>query len=181
MEGNAAPDVIRLPAAVACRALALFSVVGLALGADRDEVKEWLPDNDLWKELAPSEAGFVDTPAPSRKQVINAGWLSERLIVLALALRAIDHLPAANEQCHTAIFQGIFLPYTKVTVSEFVAGARLRDDADRDGRRNPDASLRGAGCETQQPPAAQTGRYGNHPGAPSRHQLDHRLRGSGMG
>ena len=75
-------DEIRAPAQVAYRALALFSVVGLALGADRSDIMEWLTENDLWSELAPSEAGFIDTPVPSRQQKIDAKWLSERLIVI---------------------------------------------------------------------------------------------------
>jgi len=51
------PDEVRSPDEVATRALALFSVIALAFGADRSEITGWLAGHDLWRELAPSEAG----------------------------------------------------------------------------------------------------------------------------
>jgi hypothetical protein len=123
-------DEIRAPAQVAYRALALFSVVGLALGADRSDIMEWLTEHDLWSELAPSEAGFIDTPVPSRKQKINAGWLSERLIVIIWALGALDGLPPPDEQCDTAVFEQFLPPFSTASVSDFVAAARLRSPSE---------------------------------------------------
>lgn len=126
MDHDQLADEIRSPAQVANRALALFSVVGLAMGADRSDIMEWLTEHDLWKELAPSEAGFIDTPAPSRKQKINAGWLSERLIVIMWALVALDGLPPPDEQCDTSVFRELLPPFSSASVSDFVATARLR-------------------------------------------------------
>jgi hypothetical protein len=120
------PDEIRSPTEAAYRALALFSVVGLALGAARSDIMTWLTEHELWKELAPSEVGFLDTPAPSRQQLVNASWLSERLIVILWALGMIDELPPPDEQCDTAAFQGILPPFAPLSVSEFVVSARLR-------------------------------------------------------
>ena len=122
------PDQVRTANEVARRALALFAVVGLALGAERSEVLDWLKENDLWAELTPMELGFVDTPNPSRKQIINASWFSERLIVLVWALGAVDRLPPADEQCDTSVFQDVLPPYADVGVPVFIARAKLRTD-----------------------------------------------------
>jgi hypothetical protein len=130
MDEDQPPDEIRCATDVARRSLALFSVVGLALGAERGAILAWLSENDLWKDLAPSEVGFIDTPSPSRKQIINSSWLSERLVVLLWALGTIDLLPPADEQCDTAVFQDLLPPFASMSVPEFIAGARLRPDVE---------------------------------------------------
>ena len=122
------PDVIRNAEETALRALALFAVVGLALGAERDAVLRWLEENRLWQELTPSEAGFIDTPAPSRQQRIDASWLSERLVMLLWALGKIEQLPSPDEQCDTSIFQDLLPPFADIDAKTFVAEACLRSD-----------------------------------------------------
>jgi Domain of unknown function (DUF4272) len=82
------PDVIRSPAEVARRALALFSIMGLAFGASKPEVIEWLGQTDLYSELAPSELRFIEAEAPLEKQIVDAGWLRTRV---QPSLRAVDH------------------------------------------------------------------------------------------
>jgi hypothetical protein len=122
------PDEIRSPDEVARRALALFAVVGLTLRAERRAVLDWLLENDLWKELSPRELGFVDTPAPSRQQIIDVTWQSERLMMLLWALGLVAEMPAADEQCDTSLFQDVLPPYADKSVAEFLAGARMRPD-----------------------------------------------------
>jgi hypothetical protein len=130
MDDDQSTDEVRSAEDVARRALALFSVVGLALGAERTLVLAWLSDNDLWGELSPSEAGFIDTPVLSKQQIIDGGWLSERLIMLLWALGAVDQLPAANEQCDTAVFQNLLPPFAPISVGHFVSKAELRSEAE---------------------------------------------------
>lgn len=126
MDEEPAADEIRSPTEVAYRALALFSVVGVALGADRAEIIDWLKQHDLWQKLAPSEVEFLDTSNPSQQQIINAGWLSERLIVIVWALGALDQLPPPDEQCDTAEFLTILPPFASTSIADFIASARLR-------------------------------------------------------
>ena len=123
-------DEIRSSNEVAYRALALFCVTGLAAGADRSEVTKWLSEHGLREKLAPSEIGFVDAPNPTRQQVVNASWLSERLTMIVWALGKLDRLPAPDEQCDTSIFQDILPPFAAVSVPEFIASARLRSPAE---------------------------------------------------
>jgi hypothetical protein len=130
MDDGQSTDEVRSAEDVSWRALALFSAVGLALGAERPAVLAWLLKNDLRAKLAPSEAAFIDTPAPSRKQTIHASWLSERLIMLLWSLGLVDQLPPADEQCDTIIFQKMLPPFASISVEEFVDAARLRPDAE---------------------------------------------------
>jgi len=123
-------DEIRSADEVAYRALVLFCITGLAAGADRSEITAWISEHSLWEKLAPSEVGFVDTPNPTRQQMINASWLSERLIMIAWALGTLDQLPAPDEQCDISIFQDILPPFAAVSVQEFIASARLRSSAE---------------------------------------------------
>jgi len=128
MDDGSPPDEVRTAKEVAIRSIALFAVIGLAFGAERPTVLDWLSENNLWSELAPSEAGFIDTPTPSQKQIVNSGWLSERLVVLLWALGAVKQLPPANEQCDTAVFQEILPPFAAVSVPQFISSAGLRSD-----------------------------------------------------
>jgi hypothetical protein len=121
-------DQIRDAADVARRALTLFSVWGLTAGAPRNTVLAWLEDNGLFRELTPSEAGFVDSVKPSQKQLINISWQAERLIVLLWALGHVERLPPADAQCDTSTFKEILPPFAGATVEAFVASARLRPD-----------------------------------------------------
>ncbi len=130
MDDEPIDDEIRSPIEVAYRALGLFSVVGLALGADRADIADWLTEHDLRQKLAPSEALFVDTLTPSKQQLVNAGWMSERLMMVLWALGMIDTLPAPHEQCDTAVFQEKLPPFALVSVSDFVAAAQLRSPSE---------------------------------------------------
>ncbi len=122
------PDRVRSATDVARRALALFGVVGLALGAPPDALRAWLDDNGLQAELTPRERGFVDAAEPPPRDRIDFSWQSERLLVLLWALGKVDALPPATEQCDTARFQDLLPPFADVGVADFVAQAKLRPD-----------------------------------------------------
>lgn len=128
MENDYPPDVVRSPSEVARRSLALFSIMGLAFGAPKEEVTEWLEETDLYAELAPSEVRFIEAAAPSEKQIVDAGWLSERLVVLCWALGEVDDLPAPIDQCDTGMFQRILPPFTDTSAADFINQAVLRPD-----------------------------------------------------
>lgn len=121
-------DRIRTAKEVAERTLALFGVWGLTAGAPRKTVLDWLAKNQLFDKLSPVEAGFIDTVKLSKKQRIHLSWQAERLIVLLWALRYIEHLPPANEQCDTSVFEKHLPPFAPVSVKEFVLDAALRTE-----------------------------------------------------
>jgi hypothetical protein len=124
------PDIIRAPEEVARRALAVFSVVCLALGEPKDEIVEFLQENDLYDALAPSERRFIETPSPTEEQIIDASWLSERLVALCWALRLIEELPRPDEKCDPDAFPDILPPFAEVEVADFIDDAVLRPDAE---------------------------------------------------
>lgn len=121
-------DEIRSPKEIARRALCLFAVTGLAAGADRQEVLQWLRGSDLWNSLTPREIGFVDNPAPSEKQINDMGWQCERLIVLLWSLRLIERLPAPDKQCNPSNFGTDLPPVADVSVEDFILHARIRPE-----------------------------------------------------
>ena len=124
------PEEIRDPEQIAKRALALFAVVRLAMGAPRDQTLAWLREHALWDALSPAELDFISTATPTRQQVINASWRAEALLVLIWALRLVETMPALNEPYDTNDLKGLLPPYTSQNVGEFVATAvRLPDDA----------------------------------------------------
>jgi hypothetical protein len=121
-------DDIREPAAIAKRALALFAVVGLSFGSPKEEVEAWLRDESLWNELSPEELEFASASPPTERQLINASWRSEALLMLLWSLGLVEDLPGLAEQCNTSLFQDVLPPYAKASVSEFVSTARRRTD-----------------------------------------------------
>ncbi len=128
MQDDIEPDVIRSPQAVARRAVVLFSIIGLAAGAPKSEVTEWLRKEGLATELAPSEQRFVAAPHPSGNDVILTSWLSERLVVLCWALGLLERLPEPGEQSDNSVLQGILPPFAETEVSDFITSAKLRAD-----------------------------------------------------
>lgn len=52
------------------------------------------------------------------------------MIVLLWALRKLDALPPANQQCDTSVFLNILPPYSEFSSSEFIMAAELRPDAE---------------------------------------------------
>lgn len=130
MEDQFTPNIIRSPEEVARRALALFAIVGVALGSPRPEVVEWLDETGIRSDLAPSEEHFIEAQTHTRQEIIDAGWLSERLVVLCWALCELPELPRPDEQCDTAFFQEILPPFADLEVGDFIARAKLRPDGD---------------------------------------------------
>jgi hypothetical protein len=122
-------DEIRHAPDIARRALTLFATVGLAFGAPKDEILEWLRRESLWAELSPQELAFVHATPPSERQRIHASWCSERLLMLLWALMKVDDLPALNAQCDAGSFQSLLPPCAEISVDEFIASARRRNDA----------------------------------------------------
>jgi hypothetical protein len=124
------PDVVRSAHEVARRAIALYCTTGLVYGADRADLLEWLVENDLKTVLSPYETTLFEASSLSPNQKIQVTWYAERLIVLLWALRKIDDLPAADEQCSTAIAAQFLPPMAGIGVASFVGGSKLRSDAE---------------------------------------------------
>jgi hypothetical protein len=104
------PNKVRGWREMARRSLTLFGVVGLALGAPCGDIVGWLRNEGLWHALSPAELAFLTADHPTEKQMINASWRSEALIVLLWALGKVEKLPAANEQRDTSLFQELLPP-----------------------------------------------------------------------
>lgn len=119
-------DAVRSASEVANRTLVLFAIVGLTGGADRRDILDWLTENDLLKDLTPTEHVMVCSPQLSENQVVQASWLSECLIVFIWSLGMIAELPPFDEQCDTAVFKEKLPPFTGQPVHDFIGSASLR-------------------------------------------------------
>src|ERR1700722_4689035 len=121
-------DEIRPAQEVARRSLALFAVVGTALGGPRGEVISWLRSEGLWGELTPHEVAYLEQTNAPPKAHINFGWQSERLIVLLWALGKIQELPDSATQCDTSVFKSVLPPFRRTSAQAFIAQATLIDE-----------------------------------------------------
>jgi hypothetical protein len=121
-------DEIRPAQEIARRSLALFAVVGTALGVPRDEVLSWLRTEGLWGALTAHEVAYLEQTNPPRKAHINFGWQSERLTVLLWALGTIQELPDSATQCDTGVFKSVLPPFAGTSTQAFIAQASLIDE-----------------------------------------------------
>ncbi len=120
------PNQARTAEEIARRALALFGVVGLALGAPKADTISWLKEEQLWDELTPREIAYVSARTHTKQQTINASWRSEALLVLVWALDRVKSLPALSAQCDTRVFKAILPPFADLSTQEFISSARRR-------------------------------------------------------
>jgi hypothetical protein len=127
-EDDLPPDEVRSPQEIAIRALALFGVWGIAIGASHEDVLEWLEDNDLRKAFSPNELKFVDNQHPSFELENEFSWHAERLIVLLWALNLIDSLPDADKKCDTSVFERCLPPFSDQSEEQFVSSAAMRSE-----------------------------------------------------
>ncbi len=128
MEGDHDRDEVRKPRDVAKRALVLFGVWGLTVGAPREETLAWLDETGLRAELSPRERDFVANAHPTENQLIDFGWQAERLVVLLWALNVVEDLPGADRKCEAMAFR--LPPFTDETADEFISRASLRGEAE---------------------------------------------------
>jgi len=121
-------DQIRAATEVASRALALFGFFAVSVGAPREETVGWLKQSLLWDYVSPQEASFLLNPSPSQREINNASWRSEALLMLLWSISKVESLPPANEQCNTTVFQELLPPYADVLPADFIAAAVLRSE-----------------------------------------------------
>lgn len=148
-------DRIRDADAIARRALALFAVVAIACGEDKQKLTAWLRAEDLWTELTPTELEFLSSDSPSERQVINASWRSEALVPLLWALGLLQAMPDATEACVPSSFGEFLPPYAPVSVRAFIESVQRRTDEELWAMADEvlslhwkarDASLNGRAC-----------------------------------
>jgi Domain of unknown function (DUF4272) len=119
-------DEVRPAEDVARRALALCAVSGLGFRAGRQGILQWLSENGLWEVLSPREHGFVDTVEPPQRQIVNAAWKCECLIVCLWALNLIPTIPPADTLCDPDLIAKVMPPFSGISVGDFLRSAVLR-------------------------------------------------------
>ncbi len=100
------PDVIRSPEEVTERALALFAAVGCALGAPPKEIGDWLTENDFWPFLTERETRYLRAEQPDRRDKVDFGWQTERLISSSLGAEQDRDTAARDGAMRSVDFSG---------------------------------------------------------------------------
>jgi hypothetical protein len=121
---------IRTAEEIGQRALALFCVVGLASGAPAEVVRRCMAEDATEPFLTPKERAFVYADVRKERDEINFGWKAEALYMLLWAIGVVDELPGPDEQCDTAVFHDVMPPGIDISVAEFIASLKLREDTE---------------------------------------------------
>lgn len=118
-------DTPRTGEEIACRAIALHCVIAAAHGVSRDDITEWLREEELWDILTPREIRFMTTTNVSHKEISWMTWLVEAQVALLWAIEKFDRLPPLTAKCDTGtvikVMPGLFTP-----TSPFIESASLR-------------------------------------------------------
>jgi len=121
-------DQVRTTEEVARRALVLFGFYAISVGGPRDEIVAWLREENLWNDVSPEESALFLKPDPTQREINNASWRSEALLMLLWSISKVESLPRANEQCNPSLFQELLPPYADLSPSEFISTASLRSE-----------------------------------------------------
>ena len=124
-------DELRTPEDVARRCVALYALVAVGNGVDRDQMREWLESEGLRDELTPKEAEYFASEAPSRGMLINATWFVERVHSLVWALGLQSGLDPMGGPCDVPAVQDV-LPEVGGATGDFIKNATLRSRAEID-------------------------------------------------
>lgn len=120
------PDIaIRPPEAVARRALILFAIVRLSLGADRLSILQWLDKQDLNVALSPDEVDLLGKFRSSEQELAAAMWNIEQLVAILWALGLMDW-PASIDAVDASVIADVVPPTAEQGVAAFVGNASLR-------------------------------------------------------
>lgn len=120
------PDTPRTAKEIARRAIALHCVIAAAHGVSKDDIREWLEEEDLWNDLTPRELRFFAEEENTRDEIIWMTWMVEAQVALLWAIGKLNSLPPVTDKCDTgpvvAAMPGLFDP-----TAPFIESAVLRN------------------------------------------------------
>ncbi len=113
---------------LAKRAIALHCVIAAAHGVSKQNISDWLHDEDLWCELTRRELKFMDESPNSDREVAWMSWFAEAQFTLLWAICKIDDLPPPMAKCNTRLIFNMMPGLFKETAT-FIESATLRPHA----------------------------------------------------
>lgn len=125
MDDDTTPDVPRTAEEIARRAIALHCTVAAAHGVCKDDLKYWLKQERLWKELTPRELRFFANDPNSKEEIIWMTWMVEALVPLLWSIGKLNELPKPNRKYDTGLVISA-IPGLFESTSHFIESAILR-------------------------------------------------------
>jgi len=122
-------EKIRSADEVARRCLVLYAVIAAGHGEPRGELVSWLQREKLWDSVSPQELSFLQSDAPTQKQLVNATWRAEALAPLLWSLGLVSELPTPTGLYDVQVLRRV-LPPLAGPVAEWLAAAHLRSDSE---------------------------------------------------
>jgi hypothetical protein len=112
---------------IAKRVLVLQCVIAAAHGVSRDDLLEWLMEEDLMASVSKVESAFLHDSNPTEKARNRMQWMAEAQFTLMWAIGMISTLPEPKSRCDTAAIHKV-IPGLFKSTKPFIADAVKRED-----------------------------------------------------
>ena len=146
MDDEASLDTPRTADQIARRVIALHCTIAAAHGVSRDDITDWLKEEQLRDELSQRELNFIANDENPRKEVIWMTWMVEAQVALLWSIGKMDALPEATGKCDTGLVIAA-MPGLFESTSPFIESAVLRS---RDEILREEASIYNIHCSVDQ-------------------------------
>lgn len=113
---------------VAQRVFILNALVASTFDVPKDELVEWLQEENLWNEVTESEKQYLNNSDPSEYDINEADNGSEAMAVLLWSLGYIAELPYPDEPTSLELMLEV-LPELFGSTEDFINNASLKDDS----------------------------------------------------
>lgn len=122
-------DKPRTAQEIARRVIVLHCVIAAAHGVAKDDITEWLKEEQLWNELTPRELAFMTRDEHPRQEVIWMTWFVEAQVALLWSIEKLNELPPPTKKCDTGLVVAA-MPDLFETTAPFIESAVLRSAAE---------------------------------------------------
>ncbi|MDJ0759925.1 MAG: DUF4272 domain-containing protein [Woeseiaceae bacterium] len=117
---------LRTQSQICQRIVALYSLAGLANGADRRLLKDWLVAEGGWSFLSDIEQKNLTDENLSRYELNELSWKQESLYVLCWCIAIVGDLVWPSSEANLDVVFPSIPP--EVSISEFVESAEIRSE-----------------------------------------------------
>jgi Domain of unknown function (DUF4272) len=111
---------------IASRALILQGVSAVACDVEARPVIEWLRKQNLWGQLSPREAAFLQNPFVTYEERVRFRWHQEAEWALLWVIGKVDALGLPTRECDTRRLIDEIIPPLGSDITAFLASAELR-------------------------------------------------------
>lgn len=114
---------------IAVRTVIIHAIIAAAYGIGRQNIIEWLKDQNLWSEVSPGEQTFLFSDKPRRLSEgdrISARWLQEAQWTLLWTIKKVESLGLPTKTCDTIKIVDEIMPVLGDEIEPFISSAELR-------------------------------------------------------